>query len=488
MPVNTPNSEYNAHIKSWTKSRDAVNGSDAVKKRGPKYLPQLDSQSTAEYDAYVSRALYFGASGRTVQGLLGAVFRKDYELEYPERYKEEHMNVFTPEGLAFRDYAKQTVDEVITVGRVGCLVDVYKEGDPRAYATLYSAEKIINWETTLVEGRQKLTLVILEEQHLIRDPNDEFHMKRSTQYRVLRMVDGVYTVDIYRKKSEAGGTGEAYVRVPNETVTPARGGVKLDFIPFIFINADDLTASIGKPPLLDLVEVNLSHYRTSADLEHGAHYTALPTAWVAGFNTDAELRIGSRTAWISNNPQATAGFLEFKGQGLGALSGLKADKERQMAVLGARLLEESKKAVEATGTHEIRLSGEHSALSTIAQSCSDGLQQILKWVSWWSGASEEQVAGVEFALNNDFLPARMSPQELMALMQAWQQGGISQDTFLHNLKRGEILPEDTSVEEEKDRLDFEGDQEDDINAFTPVPREFNVERGADGKVTSIREG
>mgnify|MGYP001816812258 FL=1 len=95
---------------------------------------------------------------------------------------------------------------------------------------------------------------------------------------------------------------------------------------------------------------------------------------------------------------------------------------------------------------------------------------------------------VEFNLNNDFLPARMSPQELTALMQAWQQGGISQDTFLHNLKRGEILPEDTSVEDEKDKLDFEGDSEDDFNTFTPVQREFNVERDPDGKVAKITEG
>ncbi len=44
------------------------------------------------------------------------------------------------------------------------------------------------------------------------------------------------------------------------------------------------------------IYLNLDHYRLDADYKHGVHFTALPTAWVAGFEKKEELTIGSRTA------------------------------------------------------------------------------------------------------------------------------------------------------------------------------------------------
>ena len=39
------------------------------------------------------------------------------------------------------------------------------------------------------------------------------------------------------------------------------------------------------------------------------------------------------------------------------------------------------------------------------------------------------------------------------LVKALQVGAISQDTFLYNLKQGEILPEDTTIEDEKLKIE-----------------------------------
>ena len=40
-------------------------------------------------------------------------------------------------------------------------------------------------------------------------------------------------------------------------------------------------------------------------------------------------------------------------------------------------------------------------------------------------------------------------------MSAWQSGGISHETFLHNMKKGEILPNEISIEDERDRIDLQ---------------------------------
>ena len=129
--------------------------------------------------------------------------------------------------------------------------------------------------------------------------------------------------------------------------------------------------------------MNLDHYRLDADYKHGMHYTALPTAWVSGFDRSTELRIGSSTAWISETLGATAGFLEFKGQGLTTFERAMDRDEKLMAVLGSRLLEGQKKVGEAAQAIELRQSGENSILSSLATSVSQSLTQVLRWIYWW---------------------------------------------------------------------------------------------------------
>jgi hypothetical protein len=69
----------------------------------------------------------------------------------------------------------------------------------------------------------------------------------------------------------------------------------------------------------------------------------------------------------------------------------------------------------------------------------------------WEGVSGD----IEVELNTDFVDTKILPQELTALMGAWQSGAISHETFLHNMKKGEILPVGVTVEDEKDRIDLQ---------------------------------
>ena len=100
---------------------------------------------------------------------------------------------------------------------------------------------------------------------------------------------------------------------------------------------------MDKIPLDDIIAVNLDHYRLNADYKHGMHFTALPTAWVSGFDKSSTLRIGSSTAWVAETPGATAGFLEFHGQGLSTFERAMDRDEQLMAVLGTRMLESRKR-------------------------------------------------------------------------------------------------------------------------------------------------
>jgi hypothetical protein len=230
-----------------------------------------------------------------------------------------------------------------------------------------------------------------------------------------------------------------------ETRTPLRRGRPLPLIPFVFHGPSHSRPAVAKLPLADIIAVNLDHYRLDADYKHGMHFTALPTAWVSGFPKEVELSIGSRTAWVSETPGATAGYLEFTGQGLSSFERALERDERLMAVLGSRLLHDQKKVGETAEAIRLRQSGEDSVLTAIAASLSESLTQVLRWVYWWN--STEAVpnaltkADVLIRLNTDFGIQGMESKDLTAVVAAWQAGAISQDTMLELFRKGEILPD-----------------------------------------------
>src|SRR6185295_14864827 len=169
-----------------------------------------------------------------------------------------------------------------------------------------------------------------------------------------------------------------------DTRVPLRRGKPLPAIPFVFHGPRHSLPAVDKLPLSDIIAVNLDHYRLDADYKHGCHFTALPTAWVSGFDKSATLRIGSSTAWVSETSGATAGFLEFTGQGLTTFERAMDRDEQLMALLGSRMLEAQKRVGETADAIELRQSGENSVLSAVSMSVSDSLTHVLRWVYWWN--------------------------------------------------------------------------------------------------------
>jgi hypothetical protein len=209
---------------------------------------------------------------------------------------------------------------------------------------------------------------------------------------------------------------------------------------------------VDRLPLTDVISINMDHYRLNADYKHGLHFTALPTAWVSGFPKESSLRIGSSTAWFSETPGATAGFLEFTGQGLTTFERAMDRDERSMAVLGSRLLEDQKKVGETAQAIELRQGGEQSVLSSLATSVSESLTDVVRWVYWWNSTEDVPDAvtsgEVLIQLNTDFSTKGMDSLELQAVVAAWQSGAISRDTMFELFRKGEILPDGRTNEDE----------------------------------------
>jgi hypothetical protein len=488
MPVNSMHADYLENIEAWQRIRDVLAGDRAIKRAGEKYVARLDSQSDEEFRAYVERGSFYNATSRTVSGYVGMIFRRDPVLQLPDQSVALHpaLRTFTNDvdlhGTTLDNYAKSLIAETVSIGRAGTLVDWDGEKERRAYLCPYSAESILNWRQTRIGGQLKLSLVVLSESAPgVPKADDPFVVVDVPQIRVLKLVPSsddasiTYQVELWQLAPGKGRKKEKEWRLVS-TLTPVRLGKPLTAIPFVFHGPAHSRPEVSKSPIEDLVAANLDHYRLNTDFRHGVHFTALPTAFVTGFDKSAQLRIGSTTAWVTDTLGATASFLEFKGDGLSTFERALDRVERMLAVLGSRLLESQKRVSESAEALALRQVGESSIIAGISVSVTASLNDVLRWIYWWhstEAAPGEVTAGhISYQLNTDFEASMMSATEIAALVSAWQSGAISRDTLLHNFRTGEILPPARTNEQEleligKEPLRGNGQHKSETNRHVP---------------------
>lgn len=464
MPVNTPCSEYAKNAPIWQKIRDVYAGEKVLKLRGTaeRYLVKPDGfqKEPRLWDLYLSLAEFYPATRRTVVGLKGAIFRRAPTIDL-KSFNEWAKSV-TQDGQSMTTFSKVVVEDVIELGRYGILVDfpVREEGRNNAkampYLCGYCTEAIINWKTSVTEnyetGEKKiaLTMVVLKENVSKPDSMDEFIDQVMCQYRVLDLKDGKYRQRIF-KETKDKDSKLAILQDGGDIYPQGSNGEGLNFIPFIFVGATNLTPDVDTSPIEDLVDVNLSHFKTSADLEWGAHLTAMPTPWVTGWDSKGKrLGIGSGIAWTFADQYVKVGMNEYKGEGLGSLERRLTSKEDKMSKLGAMILKTKLKQPETAETTKIEHSGEASVLSLIAGNVSEALTTVAKWAELWK-TGKEGTGKVE--LNTEFYDQRLSPEELGKLVEAHQKGEISTEIYVYNLARGDMLPKDMTQEEAVRQID-----------------------------------
>lgn len=438
MPVNTPRKDYDDMHSQWSRLRDCFNGRDAVLKAGNKYVPDLPGATTAQNIAYRYRGNFYNATKRTVQGLSGAIFQKPPVVVVPTTITDLLDDV-TLAGVTFEMFAGDAGREVMLLGRHGVLIDfpAAVEGQSahkaRPYCIGYKAEDIINWRTERHGGDDKLTMVILHEVTEVSDPEDPFVCKVLNQFRVIELIGASVIVNVWREKDD----NAKEFQIIEGPIVPTRRGKPLDFIPFVFIGSEHATPDLESPPLIDLADVNLSHWRNSVDHEYGLHLVALPTPWVAGVKgaSDGPMKIGPSVVW-ELDVSGHAGMLEFTGNGLKAIVEIMEAKVKQMATLGARVFEEPTRGDTATAVL-VRHSGEHASLRTIAGSMEQGLTLVLQMMGWWAGTEAELTdvkANVE--LNKEYLDIKATAQEVQVALTALQAGEISFDTWWDLISTG----------------------------------------------------
>ncbi|MHC8408302.1 DUF4055 domain-containing protein [Pseudomonas sp. TMB3-21] len=456
--------EYSDALPGWQLVKRCVAGPREVRKYN-EYLPMpdplnLSPENWARYEQLKKRAMFLNVVGRTRTGLLGAVFRKTAEIKLPSAIDYLLENA-SGDGSSLEQLSKESTGECLDTGRGGLLVDfpkvelpegqtsltVAQAANARAYVHFYPAESIVNWREDVIDGVKRLTLVVLHEK-LNEVTDDGFEFTAKDQYRALLLIGGRYVQRVYTEDVPDG----------LESNPTDKAGKPFDHIPFHFFGAQNNDASIDKAPLEDLAEVNILHYGNSATVEESGFIASQPTLFIT---TDIDpdsfiklnpngMQIGSRRGH-NLGKSGTATFLQADESQLARE--LMKDKEEQMLMIGARIVQQGGGAETAEAVR-IRYSSDNSVLGTIAGNVSEAMRLALFDAQrFMMGAVDE--TGTVFWLNQEFFDQVMDAQAILAQMQLWQQGIIAKKDVRVNLRQAGVLESDRTDE------DIDADREND---------------------------
>lgn len=451
---------YQEHRASYDKIRDVIAGEDRLKNAGAQYLPEPEGMTSKQYNRYVQGSSFYAVAERTLRGMVGSVTRNKPILELPTRI-ESMREAATFEGHSLDVLLEDALRETLSIGRYAMLLDYPTDGaapGSAPFVSTFNAESILDWKEELVGGRQKLTYLRLHED------NDD--LETGVEQHLVLQLAPAYTVKRFHVTTKRNGPAIQSVEEIQigEDIIPVINGSPLFDIPAVVVSPYNLKADVEKPPFLDLVNVNLAHWRNSADYYWSLYLTSQPTPWVSGAINEKNkpTQIGSGAFWVL--PQgAQAGMLEFTGAGIAAQKTALDDLTAQMATLGARMVYDGKGRNETTDTAKLRHRSELSLLHSSVNMVETAILKLLRLAAEWTSENPEDVV---LKLHRDFTTAQMEPATLTALIKAWQAGAISHDTLLMNMKKGELMDVNRALDDERDMIE----EDENVLPFSTLPQ------------------
>lgn len=467
---------YSDMMDEWEKCRDCYAGQKQIKAKGQKYLPKLSTQGTAEYEVYKDRAQFYGATNRTVEAYLGMIFRKavkftakyggDQSVEFDE-FIGNYLNSITNDGKSLNELAHEIAEEIIVTNRVGILVDMptvspapdsfltmydYEINDIKPILTVYKTESIINWHTVRENGKDIPVLYVLyepqevfPENSLVTEEQDTYTIlylenwedRRNRRYKMIRL-EGPTLSDPHSGF------------MVTDVIYPRRNGEYLDHIPFYVLSDQGLDYKRVRLPMIsDLANVNIGHYRNSADYEDELHFVSRKTIVFPGWDKSkfGEPRVGGALAapkdCIPSLLQPTSDSSIREEMVL---------KEARLAVLGAERISQKQRYLPSASVAEITASAEASVIQNFLTSLNLALNRIIgEAIAWarpiWAKWNEKEI-DLTVMVNTDLAENSVTGADLVNYIAAYQQGGISFETLYYNLERREVYPEGHSPAKE----------------------------------------
>jgi hypothetical protein len=428
-----------AMMPDWNVMAAVTNGTNYLRDMSETYLPQEPREDDDAYQTRVDRSVLSPYTSRLIETAAGAILRKPIHVEGDPYWLDLIQNI---DGLGsnINEYARRALVSSLTYGHSAILVDYPAAAGAmnlaeeramgrRPYFVHVDAAQIWGWRKEPITNR---LLQVRIHDYDVR-PLNEFGEEQIEQMRVI--YPGRY--DLYT-------LGQEVVEFSST------GGYSLDEIPLVPIYSNRRGLLISQPPLLDIANLNITHYQRQADLIHALHIAAMPTLVLEGWDdTTGSATMGVNYA-IAMQPGNKAYYVQADATSFDAQMAELQSLEQQMSTLGVTKLFGQKFVAESAEAKRIDQAQSNSVLSIISQELESALNQAFEFAAQYVG-----IEAPEITIDRDFDYYRLIGQDVAVLTQLNEMGKISDAMLLEILRRGEVLPDNINIEDEAEAAEMD---------------------------------
>jgi hypothetical protein len=385
-------------------------------------------ENCARFEQYLARAVYYNATGRTLKGLLGLAFAKDPQVKAPAalddvlagpRRRGHDLGATHArharrgrEDRACRPARRFPEDRRRDVSRAG------DGGRRAAHRHLLPGDR---HHQLAHDGRwQPGETFPRRTRRKARQADGVFGEKCETQYRALILEDGVYRVEIWRKKKETAGGKDEYVIAEPVAYPMGGNGAQLTEIPFTFVGSKTNGIAINKAPIYDIADVNIAHYRNSADYEDSVYISGQPQFWIAGLDEAWRDHLEKTGLYMAR--AASCRCREWRLRACCRRSRIRSRKRRWIERKGkwrrSARASSSRQRIKTATQQESEDTVANSVLSLCCDNVSAAYTSALEWVV---DVRECRPARSPSSIATDFTKFSIAPEELNALVAAVQR-------------------------------------------------------------------
>tara|TARA_R110000851_G_C13096546_1_gene567516 strand:- start:1507 stop:3009 length:1503 start_codon:yes stop_codon:yes gene_type:complete len=448
----------------WGLLDDLMQGNEAMRQ----WLLQEPAENDRNYINRSKNTTLFNGLKNTVKTNVGKVFSQNIAIDdnvHPLiRLMLDNVDM---ESRDINNFAKEVLKDGLVHGLSCILVDytaltpsetLLDEATERPYWVHIKSEQLLEVRSEVINGKE--CPVYLRFMEYVVDYNADGDEIEYTQVKVMKYnsVTKLINWECHRsqKKDAAyqhvGSLAAVQQSTSNDWALYEQGEIAgLPFVPIVPFYAERAGFFKATPPLSELAETNLAHYRSSSDQRNILHIARVPMLMVKGYD-DVDPATGQRNQIVispntvlnlGNDPAADAKWIEHGGQAIQAGRDDLHDLEDQMAVQGLELT--VSRSGDMTATEKtINTAAANSQLKSMAMNLEDAIEIAMKLSAIYFSVPIAQAGNIN--INTDFTVAYQGDASMSAVFDMYNNGMISAADVVDEAKRRSILhPERTVV-------------------------------------------
>lgn len=450
-----PSSTYLKMQPRWAKADALLGGTETMRAAGKEFMPQHARETEENYRRRLEATTLLPMTEIVLEALVGRPFSKPIVLgdDVPEAIVALAEDV-DRQGNNLQAFCRAWFREGWAKGFSHVLVDhpvvppVEPGAAPRTLADdraesltpflrRIAPEDLIAAYGEVVDGRDVLTHVRFREASIVRDGWGERVEER------IRVLEP--------------GRWETWVPTPDgkDWVLEEDGETTVDRITLVTFYAGKKEGlHLCKPPLMDLMDLNITHWQSSSDQRNTLTVARFPILAGAGVPADAEVVVGPNRFLTTEAPEGKWYYVEHTGAALEAGDKDLSNLRDQMASFGAEFLR-AQPGTETATARALDSAEGISYLQATAIDFQDAVEQALALLALWMNEED----GGSASVYTGFTGTQAAVSDLEQVLKLRAARDISRKATLLEFKRRGTLSDEFDVDEDAKQREQEAEDD-----------------------------